>query len=178
MAYCVTFITYPMQYCSVAVANGAKCAAGNIISINQSIPNFSLASTPSACALIVTTGSEYQALVGKNTLQDSNITAVNSNVNNLQTQVNSVQVVANTANSNATSANSNAINALTVANTSNTTANQALTLAQAGGSGGFSSAPYNYAQASAAWVFGITVVVFCWLVSKNVGVILDAIKRF
>ena len=37
---------------------------------------------------------------------------------------------------------------------------------------------YDYVGATAAWVFGLTAVVLHWLLAKNIGLILEAIRRF
>lgn len=38
--------------------------------------------------------------------------------------------------------------------------------------------PFDYAQASAIFAFFFSFVVGCWYVSKNIGVILEAVRRW
>lgn len=40
------------------------------------------------------------------------------------------------------------------------------------------STPYNYAQGGALWGFGFAFVLGLWLVAKNIGLVLNAVKRF
>lgn len=38
--------------------------------------------------------------------------------------------------------------------------------------------PYNYAQGGALWAFGFSFVLATWFLARNIGLILDAVKRF
>lgn len=38
--------------------------------------------------------------------------------------------------------------------------------------------PYDYAQGGALWAFGFSFVLGLWFVSRNIGMILDAVKRY
>lgn len=38
--------------------------------------------------------------------------------------------------------------------------------------------PYNYAQGGAIWAFGFSFVLGLWFVSRNIGMILDAVRKY
>lgn len=40
------------------------------------------------------------------------------------------------------------------------------------------STPYDYAQGGALWAFGFAFTLGLWLVAKNIGFVLNAVKRF
>lgn len=40
------------------------------------------------------------------------------------------------------------------------------------------STPYDYAQGGALWGFGFAFTLGLWLVAKNIGFVLNAVKRF
>lgn len=40
------------------------------------------------------------------------------------------------------------------------------------------STPYNYADGGALWAFGFAFTLGLWLVAKNIGLVLNAVKRF
>lgn len=40
------------------------------------------------------------------------------------------------------------------------------------------SKPYDYANGGALWAFGFAFVLGLWFVSKNIGLVLNAVKRF
>lgn len=40
------------------------------------------------------------------------------------------------------------------------------------------ASPYNYTQGGALWAFGFSFVLGLWFVSKNIGLIMEAIRKF
>lgn len=117
-AQCIAFIT---------VWTHGSATQTSALTARQ-MPIFATTATPSTCALLALTGSEYQALIDNQAVLQGNITTVNNNVttanNNATTALNS----ANQALTNATTANNNAITANTNANTAFAKAQEALDL--------------------------------------------------
>lgn len=86
-----------------------------------------------------------------------------------------------------------ATQATTITNLQNTTATQATTITnlqtalttvqadvaalQAGGGGGTPAVPFDPVLGGAFWSFAMTFIFGCWLLAKNAGMILNAIKR-
>jgi hypothetical protein len=67
---------------------------------------------------------------------------------------------------------------ITALQTALTTVQTDVAALQAGGGGGTPAVPFDPVLGGAFWSFAMTFVFGCWLLAKNAGMILQAIKRF